>query len=116
MAKEFQQYAGNISIIVKNTHIEAHFFIGMVKRYHGSLQQVYSIVTPKIPGIKLDLVFQMSFKLIHNFMFPNGLDLTLLVFGIYPEMTELDTLSPSIIQYAMAIKKAKDEVWKYITS
>lgn len=97
IAKEFKQYTTNMSIIIKNTLVETHYSISMVKRYHGLLQQVYSIVTIKIPGIKPDLAFQISFKAINDSISPNELVLILLVFGIYPKMTELDTLSPSII-------------------
>ena len=49
-------------------------------------------------------------------MSPNKLVLTLLVFGAYLRMTELDAPSPSIIQCAMAMKKAIDEVRKCIAS
>ena len=46
----------------------------------------------------------------------HGLVSTLFVFGAYPKMTELDILSPSIIQNAIAMKKTMDEVWKYNAS
>lgn len=49
-------------------------------------------------------------------MGPNRLVFTLLIFGVYPRMTKLDTLSPLIIQYTMAIKKAIDEIRKCIVS
>lgn len=112
MAKEFKQYIVNIGIIIKNDPIKAHHFMGMVERYYGFLQQVYSIITTKIPGIKSDLAFQMSFKPFNNLIGPNGLVATLLVFGTYPRMTKLDALSPSIPQRAIAIKQAIDEIWK----
>ena len=41
---------------------------------------------------------------------PDSLVLTLLVFGTYPQMTELDPPAPSIIQHAAAIQKAIEEV------
>ena len=90
--------------------VEAYHFIGIVEHYHGPLRQVYSIITTKISRIEPDLVFQMSFKAINNSVGPNGLVPTLLVFGAYPIMTELDALSLSITQHAMAMKKAIDEI------
>ena len=116
MAKKFKQYAANMGIIVKNALVEAHHSIGMVERYHGPLRRVYSIVTSEIPGIEPDLALQMSFKAINDSVGPNGLVPTLLVFGAYPRMTELDAPSPSISQRAMAMKKAMDEVRKSTAS
>lgn len=83
MAMKFKQYAANMSIIVKNTQVEANYSIGMVKRYHRLLQQVYSIDTTEIPGIKLNLALQISLKAINNSVSPNGLVFILLVFGAY---------------------------------
>ena len=116
MAKKFKKYASNMSIIVKNVLIEAHHSIGMVARYHGSLRQVYSIITIEIFGIKPDLVVQMSFKANNNLIGPNRLILTLLVFGTYSRMTEQDAPSLSITQRIMAMKKAINEIRKCIIS
>ena len=110
MVREFKQYVANIGIIVKNVSIETHYSIGMVERYYRSLRRVYSILITEIPGIEADLALKMSFKIIKNSMGPDGLVPTLLVFGTYLKMTELDAPSPSITQRAMAIKKAIDEV------
>lgn len=84
--------------------------MGMVKHYHEFLQQVYSIVTTKISSIKANLVFQMSFKAINNSFGLNGLIFTLLIFGIYSRIIELDVASLSIIKHAMAMKKVMDKV------
>ena len=116
MARKFKQYAANMGIIVKNAPVEAHHSIGMVERYHGPLRRVYSIIITEIPGIEADLALQMSFKAINDSVGPNGLVPTLLVFGAYPRMTELDAPSPSITQRAMAMKKAMDEVRKCTAS
>ena len=84
----------------------------MVERYYGPLHRVYLIITTKIPGIEPDLALQISFKAINNSVGLNGLIPNLLVFGAYLRMTESDTSSLSIIQCAMAMKKAIDEVRK----
>lgn len=58
----------------------------------------------------------MLFKAINNSISPNGLVLTLLVFGAYLRMTELDASSPSITQRIMAMKKTMNEVRKCTAS
>lgn len=87
----------------------------IVKHYYGLLWQVYLIVISEIPDIKPDLALLMFFKAINNSVDPHELVLTLPVFGIYPRMTELNALSSSISQRAMAIIKAMDKNQKYIT-
>ena len=116
MAKKFRQYIANMGIIIQNALVEAHHSIGMVERYHEPLQRVYSIITTEIPDIEPELALQMSFKAINNSVGPNGLVLTLLVYGAYLRMGELDTPSASITQRAIAIKKAMNEVRKCTTS
>ena len=103
MAKEFKHYAANIGIIVKNAPVEAHYSIGIVERYHRPLRQAYSIITTKIPSIKPNLALQMSFKAINDFVGPNGLVTTLLVFNAYPRMIKQDAPSPLIIQRTVAM-------------
>lgn len=88
MAKKFKQYAFNIDIIVKNAPVEINYTINMVEYYHETLQQVYFIITNKIPSIKPNLALQRSFKAINNSVVPNRLVSTLLVFGAYFRMTK----------------------------
>jgi hypothetical protein len=52
----------------------------------------------------------MSFKAINNTVGPEGLVLTLLVFGAYLRMVELDALLLLVIQRANVIKKAMMEI------
>jgi hypothetical protein len=54
----------------------------------------------------------MAFKALNDTAGPNGLVLTLLVFGAYPRMTELDAPSPTVTQCANAVKKAMAEICK----
>jgi hypothetical protein len=54
----------------------------------------------------------MAVKAVNNTAGPNGLVPTLLVFGAFPQITELDAPAPSIVQRATAIQKAMDEVVK----
>jgi hypothetical protein len=56
------------------------------------------------------MALQMTFKAINDFIGPNGLVLTLLVYSAYLKMTKNDPLSLTILQRAIAIKKAMAKV------
>jgi hypothetical protein len=56
------------------------------------------------------MALQMTFKAINDFISLNGLILTLLVYGAYPQMTKNDPLLLTILQKAIAIKKAITKV------
>ena len=99
-----------MGIVVKNVPVEAHHLIGLVERYHGSLRRVYTIIVAEIPGIKPELALQMAFKALNDSVGPNGLLPALLVFGAYPQMSEMDALSPTITQLSTAMHKAMEEV------
>lgn len=103
IAKKFKQYPANIGIIIENTLVEAHPSISLVKHYHESLQQVYTIVISKIPEIKFDIALQIFLKAIDNLFTPNKLVAILLVFGQYPRITKFDVLSSIICQPTIAI-------------
>jgi len=54
----------------------------------------------------------MAFKVINDSTGLDGLIPTLLVFGVYPQMTESDAPLPIVTQRAIAFKKAIEEVKK----
>ena len=54
----------------------------------------------------------MAFKVINNFIGPNSLIPTLLVFGAYLYIVESDAPNPTVIKQAAALKKAIEEVKK----
>ena len=54
----------------------------------------------------------MAFKALNDTASLDGLVPTLLVFGAYPRMAELDTPSPTVTQRANAVKKAMVEIRK----
>lgn len=94
-----------MGIIVKNALVEIYHSIGIIKCYHGFLQQIYSIITSKIPSIKLNLALQIFLKAINDLISPDWLVLTLIVFSLYFRMTKLDALSALITQDVIGIKK-----------
>ena len=112
VSKEFKQYARTMGIDTKGVPVEAHNSIGMVERYHGPIRRAYQIITVEIPDIDKDMALQMAFKAINDTAGPDGLVPTLLVFGAYPRMVELDSPSPSVTQRSNAIKKAMAEIQK----
>jgi hypothetical protein len=96
----------------KRVPVEAHNSISIVERYHSPIRHAYQIITTEIPDIDRDMALQMAFKAINDTAGPNGLVPTLLVFGVYPRMVELDAPSPSVTQRSNAIKKAMAEIQK----
>ena len=88
--KEFRISLRFIRSIPKFVLVEAYHLIDKVKRYHYLLCCTYKIVTKK--HLKLFNVdrLQIAIKAINNIVRLNGLILTLLVFGAYLRMTELD--------------------------
>ena len=63
-------------------------------------------------GTIKEMNLQMAVKAVNDTAGPDGLVPTLLVFGAYPRMSELDPPSPSITQRAAAIRKAMEEITK----
>jgi hypothetical protein len=58
------------------------------------------------------MVLQMAIKAVNDTAGLDGLIPTLLVFGAYPRMVELDPPAPTITQQTTAIKRAMEEVIK----
>ena len=52
----------------------------------------------------------MAIKAINNSARPDRIIPTLLVFRVYPQITKIDTLSPSVTKRAEAIRAATKEV------
>ena len=101
-----------MGIRTKAVLVEAHNSIGMVERYHSPLRRAYQIIVIELPGIDRDAALQMAFKALNDTTGLDGLVPTLLVFGAYPRMTELDAPSPTVTQCANAVKKAMAEIRK----
>ena len=112
ISKEFKQYANTMGIRMKAVLVEAHNSISMVERYHSPLRRVYQIIVVELPGIDRDTALQMAFKALNDTAGPDRLVPMLLVFSAYPRMAESDAPSPSVTQWANAIKKAMAEVQK----
>jgi len=99
-------------IDIKEVPVEAHNSVGLVERYHAPLRYAYEILREELKGEQIDkeMVLQMAIKAVNDSAGPDGIVLTLLVFGAYPRMTEMDPLSPSVIRRAKAIQNATKEI------
>jgi hypothetical protein len=111
ISREFRQYAQSLAITTKSVPVEAHWSVGLVERAHPILRRAYKIITKECSGITKEMALQMAVKAINDTAGPNGLVPTLLVFGAYPRMTDIDS-TPSITERAAAIHKAMEEVTK----
>jgi hypothetical protein len=109
---EFKQLARSMAIEVKEVPVEAHNSIGLVERYHTPLQCSYEIIYDELKDEHIDkeMTLQMAVKAVNNSAGPNGLVPTLLVFGAYLRLTEMDPPSPSVVKRAEAIRAATKEV------
>jgi hypothetical protein len=111
-AIEFKQLAFLMSIKVKEVLVKAHNSVGLVERYHALLRRAYEIMKEKLKDKHIDkkIILQMAVKAVNDLAGPDGIVLTLLVFGLYPRMTEMDLPSPIIAKRAEAICAATKEV------
>ncbi len=87
----------------------------MIKRYHESLRQVYSIFIAEISDIDFESILQMSLKTLNDLIKFNDLILTLLIFDVYSRMTKNDASSSTITQRAIAMRKTKNEMKRFMT-
>ncbi|RAL58504.1 hypothetical protein DID88_004008 [Monilinia fructigena] len=112
VSKEFVQNAKSISITTKSVPVEAHNSVGIVERYHHPLRRAYEILTKELEDDNLTkvMVLQMAVKAVNDTAGPNGLVPTLLVYGTYPRLSDINPPTATIIQRAKATKKAMAEV------
>jgi hypothetical protein len=101
-----------MAIIIKAVPVEAHWSIGVVKRYHAELRRAYQMITEDL-DVSKEIALQMAVKAINDTAGPDDLVPTLLVFGAYPRMHAMDPPAPSITQRAMTIEKAMIEIRKF---
>ena len=109
---EFRQHARSMAIEVKEIPVEAHNSIGKVERYHIPLRRSYEIIRDELDSEQIDkeIILQMAVKAVNDSAGPDGIVPTLLVFGAYPRITDMDPPSLSIVKRAQAIQAATKEV------
>jgi hypothetical protein len=109
---EFKQLISSILIKVKKVLVKAYNSVGLVERYYALLRRVYKIIKEELKDkhINKKIILQMAVKAVNDLAGPDGIVLTLLVFGLYPKMTEIDPPSPTIAKRAEAICAITKEV------
>jgi hypothetical protein len=92
-------------IKVKKVLVKAYNSIGLIKRYYALLCRVYKILKAELKDkhINKKMILQIAVKAINNLAKPNRIVLTLLVFGLYLRITEIDLSSLIIAKRAEAI-------------
>jgi len=79
-----------MGINIKETLIEAHNLVGLVKRYHVPLRRAFNIISKEMPDLVRETRLQMAVKAVNDIAGLDGLTLTLLVFGAFPRMSRED--------------------------
>jgi hypothetical protein len=104
--------ANSIAIEVKEVLVEAHNSVGQVERYYAPLRRAYEIIQDELENKHIDkeIMLQMAVKAINDSAGPDGIVPTLLVFGAYPRLTEIDPPSPLVTKRAEVICVATKEV------
>ncbi|EED23158.1 hypothetical protein TSTA_066110 [Talaromyces stipitatus ATCC 10500] len=101
ISKEFTQLASSVSIMM---------LISAVECYYAILHRSYEIISEEVPELAPELALQMAVKAVNDTAGPDGYMPTLLVFRVYPRMTEYSPPAPMVAQRAAAVKKAMTEV------
>ena len=112
ISTEFKQLVNLIVIEIKEVLVEAHNSVGLVKRYYVPLRRTYKIIQDELKDehINKEMILQIAIKAVNDSIGPNGIVLTLLVFGTYLRLTEIDPLSLSVTKRVEAICTATKEV------
>jgi len=75
---------------VKEVLVKAYNSISKVERYYILLRRLYEILQDELQDKRLDkeVILQIAIKAINDTIKPDGLILTLLVFGLYPKIID----------------------------
>jgi hypothetical protein len=70
----------------------------MVKCYYGPLYRIYHIIIAELLNINKDMALQIAFKAINDFIDPNSLIFTLLVFRAYLYIVKSNIPNPMVVK------------------
>jgi hypothetical protein len=92
--------------------VKAYNSVSQVERYYALLRRTYKIIQNELKDkhINKEIMLQMAVKAINDLAGPDGIVLTLLVFGAYPRLTKIDPSSLLVIKRAEAICATTKEV------
>ncbi|KAI1006511.1 hypothetical protein K3495_g1710 [Podosphaera aphanis] len=113
---EFRQSAESLSITTKEVPVESPNTMGLVERYHKPLRRAYEIIKEEIDASDTEeqkgTMLQMAIKAMSDTTGYDGIVPTLLVFGAFLRIANIDPPAPSITKRAAALKKAMAKVSK----
>jgi len=101
-----------MAISTKAVPVEAHWSVRLIKRAYLALRRAYQIIMDECKNIQKELALQMAIKAVNNTTGPDGLVPTLLVYGAYLRISNLNPPALSIMERAAAIQKAMAEIVK----
>ena len=85
---DFMEFCAKTKMLGITYHqipVEAHWSIEKVEKYHAPMYRTYNIIQAEIQGIiSKNIMLQIAFKAVNDTAGPNGLVLTLFIFGAYP--------------------------------
>jgi hypothetical protein len=95
--------------------VKTYNSVGKIKRYYNPLRQAYKIICNKLRDTKtsIKISLQIAIKTINDSVGPDGIILTLLVFGVYPRITNNSALSPITTKRTKTIRKTSNKVRRY---
>jgi hypothetical protein len=90
--------------------VETYNSIRKIERYYTPLRRVYKIIYNELRDTSAKASLQIAIKTINDSARPEGIIPILLVFGVYPRITENSALSPIITKRTKTIRKTTKEV------
>lgn len=106
MGRAFQASLDMLHIFTKSVLVEAAYWMSIVECYHRPLRRAFNSIVTAAPDLDIDDVLQMAVKTIKGSVGPDGLVLTLLVFGALPRLRLCtDHPHPSRFHRAIALSK-----------
>jgi hypothetical protein len=114
---EFKQLVSSMLIKVKKVLVKAYNNVGLIERYHALLRYVYKILKTELKNehINKEIILQMAVKAVNDLAKLDRIVLTLLVFGSYLRITEIDLPLLIIARRAKAIQAITKEVRRLYT-
>jgi hypothetical protein len=76
-----------MDIETKKVPIEVYYSISKIECYYMLLRRAYNILIKELLDTDRNILLQIAIKAINNTAGPNGLILTLLVWGVYPKIS-----------------------------
>jgi hypothetical protein len=104
-------------IKVKKVLVKAYNSVELIERYHALLRRAYEILKAELKDkhINKEMILQMAVKAVNNSARLDEIVLTLLVFGSYLRITEIDVSLLIIVKRAEAIRAVTKEVRRLYT-